>query len=86
MLETVFRGIVRGKTIELDQEPALPSGQEVAVLLQPLPSPATAPTDWAAREALRRAAGSWAAEAEAVEQFLDWNRQQRQSNRREISE
>jgi hypothetical protein len=33
---TIFRGIVHGKTIELDQELGLPEGQSVEVTVQPV--------------------------------------------------
>ena len=34
--QTTLKGVVHGKTIELEQEPALPDGQSVVVTLQPL--------------------------------------------------
>ena len=37
-MTTSLRGIVQGKVIELDQEPGLPDGQEVAIILQPISS------------------------------------------------
>ena len=37
-------------------------------------------------EGLRRAFGTWAEDAEELDQFLEWNRQQRQLGRREIEE
>jgi hypothetical protein len=44
-MTTPLRGIVRGKVIELDQEPGLPDGQEVSVTLQRVcPGPGRAPT------------------------------------------
>jgi hypothetical protein len=33
--QTVLRGVVRGKTIELEELPGLPDGQEVAVTVHP---------------------------------------------------
>lgn len=37
---TVLKGVVRGKTIELEQEPGLPDGQAVQIEIRPLSSPA----------------------------------------------
>jgi uncharacterized protein (DUF433 family) len=34
MASTIFKGVVHGKTIELDQEPGLPDGQKVSVQVQ----------------------------------------------------
>jgi hypothetical protein len=41
-MTTSLRGIVRGKVVELDQEPGLPDGQEVSITLQPI-SPGLGP-------------------------------------------
>ena len=84
-MATSLKGIVHGKVIELEQEPGLPDGQEVAVILQPV-SGGASPTSPAALEALRRAAGAWAEDAEGLDQFLEWNRQQRKATRPEIAE
>ena len=46
-MTTSLRGIVRGKVIELDQEPGLPDGQEVSLTLQPI-SPGPGPVSGAA--------------------------------------
>ena len=35
-MKTAMKGIVHGKTIELDEEPGLPDGQEVSVTVEPL--------------------------------------------------
>ncbi len=80
----ILRGTVHGKTIELEAEPGLPEGQQVTVTLQPVPRQQTAPED--PREALKRAAGSWSDDPEGLDRFLEWNRQQRKLNRREIPE
>ena len=32
---TVFKGVVRGKTIELERDPGLPDGHSVTVVVQP---------------------------------------------------
>ena len=41
----ILKGIVHGKTIELEQEPGLPDGQEVSVVVQPLDATAGCQTD-----------------------------------------
>lgn len=76
---TVFRGIVHGKTIELDQELGLPEGQSVQVTVQPMPT--ATPTG----EGLQRAFGGWSEDAEELDDFLEWNRNQRKQGRREIN-
>jgi len=68
-----LRGIIHGKTIELDREPGLPDGQAVTVQIQPAPSPG---------EGLRQAFGSWAdISEEDLNQFLDEMRQSRKRER-----
>lgn len=79
----VLTGIVHGKTIELDEPPGLPDGQPVHVTVQPV---APKLSDEERRELLRRAAGSWSDDPEGLDQYLEWNRQQRKVNRREIPE
>ena len=76
-----LKGIIHGKIIELEQEPGLPDGQSVTVLLQPVDeqTPRLPPG-----EGIQRSAGAWADDAEELDQFLEWNRQQRKIGRREI--
>ena len=74
----VLRGTVRGKTIELEVEPGLPEGQKVTVQLE------AAPSEISSLEALKRAAGSWSDDPEGLDRFLEWNRQQRKINRRDL--
>ncbi|MEX0710777.1 MAG: hypothetical protein WD278_00420 [Pirellulales bacterium] len=77
---TVLRGVLRGKTIELDQEPGLPDGQEVRVVVQPVEASDSLPPG----EGLRRAFGAWAEDAEELDKYLEWNRDQRRIGRPEI--
>jgi hypothetical protein len=75
-------GTVHGKTIELEHELGLPDGQRVTVTVEPTPpheSGAENPL-----EALKRAAGGWSDDPEGLDRFLEWNRQQRKINRREL--
>ena len=79
---TVRRGVVHGKTIELDEETGLSDGQKVNVLVQPIESGAQR---LPSGEGLRRACGGWAEDAEELDAYLEWNRQQRKISRPEIA-
>jgi hypothetical protein len=78
-MKSMIRGVVRGKIIELPEETGLPEGQEVSVTLEPIVR------SEAAIEGLRRSAGGWADEAEELDKYLEWNRQQRKASRRPIA-
>lgn len=70
-----LRGTVHGKTIELDEESGLPEGQPVSVVVRPL-------TDkLAPGEGLKRSFGSWSEDADDLDNYLEWNRQQRKASR-----
>jgi hypothetical protein len=73
----VFKGVVHRKTIELDHEAGLPDGQLVMVTLQPANEGQKLPPG----EGLRRSAGAWAEDAEKLDKYLDWIRQQRKQVR-----
>ena len=75
-----FKGVVHGKTIELDQAPGLPDGQEVKVTVEPMAGSCKLQPG----EGIRRSAGAWADDAEELDKFLEWNRQRRKIGRREI--
>lgn len=78
---TVRRGVVHGKTIELDEETGLSDGQEVNVFVQPIqPGEPRLPPG----EGLRRSFGGWAEDAEELDAYLEWNRQRRKLSRPEI--
>jgi len=81
---TILKGTIHGRTIELEAEPGLPDGQQVTVTVQPMPQRESPPLD--ALEALKRAAGSWSDDVQGLDRFLEWNRQQRKINRRELPE
>ena len=66
--------------IELDRPVGLPDGQEVTVVVQP------ANGKMPPGEGLRRSIGGWADDPQGLDEFLEWNRQQRKQSRREISE
>jgi len=78
----VLRGVVHGKTIELEQAPNLPDGQQVTVVVQP-----SEESKQPAGEGLRQAFGGWSDDTEGLDKYLEWNRQQRkQQPRRESLE
>jgi hypothetical protein len=79
---TILRGTVHGKTIELEAESGLPEGQQVMVTLEPASPQQTVRES--PLEALQRAAGSWSDDPQGLGRFLEWNRQQRKINRREL--
>ena len=74
----VHRGVIHGKTIELDDDAGFPDGQEVKVTVEP------ATEGLPPGEGLRRAFGGWAENAEELDEYLEWNRQQRKQSRPEI--
>lgn len=78
-MATVLEGVVRGKTIELRQSSGLPDGSEVTVSVCPAKGHRSQETN----SSLQRAFGGWADEADDLDKFLDWNRQQRKVSRPE---
>jgi hypothetical protein len=77
---TTFRGVIHGKTIELDQESGLPDGQQVTVVVGPARAIGLAPG-----EGLRRSAGAWADDAEELDVFLLRNRPWKKSARYDLT-
>ena len=57
----IVKGVVRGKTIELEREPGLPEGEAVSVVLRPALQPG---------EGLRRSFGAWRDDAAGLDDFL----------------
>jgi hypothetical protein len=78
--QTMLKGIVHGKTIELEQEPGLPEGQQVNVTIQPIVTKQSLPP----AQGVLRSAGGWADDPDGLDRFLEWNRQQRKLARPEI--
>lgn len=74
------QGIVHGKTIELERPLGLPDGQPVVVSVTPLHDGAPATRG----EGIRRSAGGWSDDPAGLEDYLEWNRQQRKVERREL--
>jgi hypothetical protein len=67
----IFKGVIHGKTIELDHEPGIPDGQAVSVVLRPALPPG---------EGLRQAFGSWAEDAPELGQFIEGVYRDRESD------
>lgn len=80
---TVRSGVVHGKTIELDEETGLSDGQEVNVVVQPVEA---GEQRLPPGEGLRRSFGGWAEDAEELDAYLEWNRQQRKVSRPPIAD
>jgi len=78
MASTILKGVIHGKTIELEEEPGLPEGQSVEVTVQPVR--AKLPPG----EGIRRSSGAWAEGGEELDRFLEWTRQQRKVVRAEL--
>jgi len=79
-----LRGVIHGKTIQLNEQPGLPDGQEVAVALQPIRQAEDQAAPFPHGEGLRRSAGAWAEDAVELSTYLEWNRQQRKLSRRRM--
>jgi hypothetical protein len=78
MTAKVFHGVVNGKTIELSDDPGVPAGVEVEVIVNPLPAKKRV---WG--EGLRRCAGALADEwTEEDDRILEQIYQQRKNDRR----
>ena len=78
-----LKGVIQGRSIQLEDEPGLANGQAVSVTVEPV-SAADSPQNSTGLDAIKRAAGSSADDAEGLDRFLEWNRQQRKSARREM--
>ena len=71
-----LRGIIHGKTIELEAEPGLPDGEPVSVTVHRL---------LPAGEGIRESAGAWADAGDELDRWLEEVQQRRQQNRLEAS-
>lgn len=76
--DAAIRGIAHGKMIELEQDSGLPEGQSVLVVVRPVKEQQNL------IEGLMRSFGAWADDAEGLDEYLEWNRQQRKKSRAEI--
>ncbi len=71
----LHRGIVNGKTIELDRATGLPDGQAVQIIVQPISPEKRLPPG----EGIRHSAGGWSDDPEGLDVYLEWNRRQRKT-------
>jgi hypothetical protein len=71
-----LRGIVHGKTIELDESTGLPDGQPVSVTVHRLLPPG---------EGIRQSAGAWSDADDTLDTWLDQMQQSRRQDRPEPS-
>jgi hypothetical protein len=78
-MSSAIKGVVHGRTIELDEAPGLPDGAEVFVFVQA--REANSEERLPPGEGLRRSAGAWADDPEGLDAYLKWNRRQRKVGR-----
>jgi hypothetical protein len=78
-MSQVIRGIIRGKTIELNEDPGLEEGGKVEVLVRPIRSG----QKWG--EGILRSAGGWADYPE-MDAVMERIRQDRKRERRSVVE
>jgi hypothetical protein len=71
-----LRGIVHGKTIELDDELGLPDGEPVTVIIQRNLPPG---------EGIRQSAGAWADGGEELDAWLEQTYRSRDEDRWELT-
>lgn len=67
----MLKGVVHGKTIELEQEPGLPEGQVVTVLVTPVKTPG---------EGISQSAGGW---ADSDHELEEWQTQMQHGRQRD---
>src|SRR5947209_498638 len=67
----VNKGIIHGKTIELEREPGIPNGHEVAVTVQPFTPVQDASGRLPAGDGIQRSSGAWAEDAEELDRYIE---------------
>ena len=75
----VLRGIVHGKSIELEHPLSIPDGSEIELVVKHEPISAEQK-----RQRLEAIFGSCATDSQEIDEFLNWNREQRKHNRAEL--
>lgn len=80
-IQPQLTGIIHGMTIQLSAPVKLPDGAAVRVQLELIDQEPSARL-----ERLRQSIGAWSDDADGLDEFLAWNRQQRKVSRREISQ
>ena len=79
MIQT--RGTVHGKTITLEQPIEIAEGEIVELTITRFQSSSGQRKPG---EGVRQSAGSWAEDANELDEYLEWNREQRRQSRPEI--
>ena len=74
--EETYLGIIHGSTIELQQVLGIPDGAEVEITIKSNPI-----TDEQRKQKLEAVFGGCSADAADLDEFLDWNTQQRRLDR-----
>jgi hypothetical protein len=77
---SVLKGVIHGRMIELENEPGLPDGQSVTVMVQAFGEKGRLP----AGEGIRRSAGAWADDPKGLDEYLVQVRQEREPARSPI--
>ena len=75
----VLRGIVHGKSIELEHPLPMPDGSEIELVVKRTPISAEQ-----RKQRLEAIFGSCEQDAEDLDDFLGWNREQRKHSRPEL--
>jgi hypothetical protein len=78
--QSFLKGVVHGKTIELEFETGLPEGQLVAVVLQPV----SESQRLSRGEGIRQSAGGWADAGDELDSWLEEIQRSRQQDRPEL--
>lgn len=78
--EETYLGIVHGSTIELQKSLGIPDGAEVEITIKP-----NRMTDEQRKQKLEAAFGGCREDAANLDEFLDWNKQQRRLDRTDQS-
>lgn len=80
-----LRGVVRGRTIELEEETGLPDGESVEVIVRLREAVRSPQVDPDRLERFKRLAGAWAGDdEEGLDEHLRWCREQRQTSRPDL--
>ena len=74
-----LRGIVHGKSIELEHPLSIPDGSEIELVVKHEPISAEQK-----RQRLEAIFGSCSTDSEEIDEFLNWNREQRKHGRPEL--
>jgi hypothetical protein len=78
---SMMRGIVHGRTIEVEGDLNLPEGQQVTVVVEPVAESPLTP-----QEAMGRTFGAWAEDAAELDEFLEGVYRDRQQGQPEPGE